>query len=167
MKALSAVVSACLAAGWCAGCWLPRVSGLHPVGTRAGLPVYTKTLTPTLRWESFPRPGDRRKLGADVASRVSNVTYELRFWPAPRNAAEAERQQWAPDTPVATGLRDPSYTPPAPLAPDRLYYWTVRARFDLDGRPRVTQWLQRAEGPPKRRVDASNAMMLATPRGGG
>jgi hypothetical protein len=91
------------------------------------------SLQPTLRWEPFPRPED---LTVDKAGRlvtVRNPTYELRIWRA------------ADDFPaelvyVRNGLSEPIHTVETPLAPEILYLWTIRARFALDGEPRVTEW---------------------------
>jgi len=103
------------------------------------------SLQPTLQWETFPRPED---LKADTDGRLADarsVTYEIRVWRAddgsPGELAYAR-----------TGLAEPAHTFDTPLAPDTLYLWTIRARFDLDGQPRVTQWaillLVRADGRP-------------------
>ena len=82
------------------------------------------SLRPTLRWEAFAPP-------ADLA--VSDITYEVRLFTAdadlPENAFYAR-----------TGLRDPRHTIETTLEPDRTYFWTVRARFRVDGRERHTQW---------------------------
>jgi len=91
------------------------------------------SLSPTLRWEAFPRPED---LKADTSGRlrnVKNVTYEIRIWSA---------DNWYPADLVyaRAGLTEPAHTLDTPLAPDTLYLWTIRARFDLDGHQRVTQW---------------------------
>ena len=38
------------------------------------------------------------------------------------------------------GLPAPWHTVEQPLAPGGRYFWSVRARFELDGRERVTDW---------------------------
>jgi hypothetical protein len=38
------------------------------------------------------------------------------------------------------GLASPTHTLETALSPGTRYFWTVRARFELDGRERVTEW---------------------------
>jgi hypothetical protein len=79
---------------------------------------------PTLRWEAFPG---------------KNVTYDLRIWRAanflsPLNISNGElvcEQE---------NLLEPSYTVEEPLGSSRVYVWSVRAHFDVDGIRKVTQW---------------------------
>lgn len=91
------------------------------------------SLRPTLRWETFPRALDRAKLASDVLRRVHDVTYELKIW-----QAEGCERGW----PVyeRIGLVNPEHTLQQPLAPATRYFWSVRARFTLGGRPAVTPW---------------------------
>lgn len=96
------------------------------------------SLKPTLRWEFFPRPEDFQ---ADTEGRLGNVhsvTYELRIW---RAEYDSERD-YVPAELVytRTGLTEAVHTVETPFAPDTLYLWTIRAHFDLNGRPRVTKW---------------------------
>ncbi len=94
------------------------------------------SLTPTLIWDSFPQRDDAVQSAALAGRRVDDVTYELRLWPSvdygPGPLAYERR-----------GLTQPRHKIEAPLEPSRLYYWSVRARFRLDGRERVTQWASR------------------------
>ena len=39
-----------------------------------------------------------------------------------------------------SGLKEPSYALAEPLQPCGWYFWTVRARFKLNGFPRITEW---------------------------
>lgn len=106
------------------------------------LPV-VDSLQPTLRWQAFPRPEDRRTLGEAAVNRVSNVTYDLRIW------WSWHCQVW-PDSPFDVdghdtwysrdGLTRPFHRIEAPLKPSGKYCWTVRARFTIDGHPRMTEW---------------------------
>lgn len=106
---------------------------------------WADSLQPRLQWEAFPRPED---LEADT--RVSlgsarSVTYELRIWQAAGEYARGRSYKDPCVFPTALvyarrGLAEPVHTVEAPLVPNALYLWTVRARFDLNGRPRVTQW---------------------------
>ncbi len=38
------------------------------------------------------------------------------------------------------GIPAPSHTLEEAVQPSTKYFWTVRARFELDGQPRVTEW---------------------------
>jgi hypothetical protein len=123
------------------GCAHPLpATGLHPLPvlmggfwTRDPITRQVDSLQPTLRWEAFPRPED---LTADTEGRLANarsVTYELRIW-------RAEGESPGELVYVRAGLAEPVHTLDTPLLPDALYLWTVRARFDLEGQPRVTPW---------------------------
>jgi hypothetical protein len=91
-----------------------------------------KSFQPTLRWEAFPRPEDLRADSGRLAS-VRNVTYELRIWRA---------EDGSPGQLVyaRSGMTEPMHAVEAPLAPETIYLWTMRARFELHGEPRVTPW---------------------------
>lgn len=104
----------------------------------AGL-VWNKvdTLQPELRWEKFPRAVDFETAPAEMA-RVSNVTYDLVVAIENRNAPlrVVYRRE-------AIGAS--SHRLETALEPSRRYFWSVRARFELDGRAHVTEW-SRASG---------------------
>lgn len=94
----------------------PRVAGLQP----------------TLRWQGFPRDSDRAAAPEDMR-RVRDVRYDLVI---------AREHELAPAGIVyrRDGLPSPAHTLEQPLAHGTRYFWTVRARFELDGRERVTEW---------------------------
>lgn len=87
---------------------------------------------PTLRWQAFPRPGDLRAAPSDMR-RIDQVRYDLVI---------AEERHLAPARIVyrSEGLSEPKHTLLSPLRPRSHYFWSVRARFVLDGRQRVTEW---------------------------
>jgi hypothetical protein len=90
------------------------------------------TLQPTLRWEAFPRDAERTAAPADMA-RVENVTYDLVL---------ARETNLAPTGEVyrRQGLPRPEHRLEVALQPGARYFWTVRARFTLDGATRVIGW---------------------------
>lgn len=97
------------------------------------------SLRPTLRWEAFPRPAD---LGADSdgwLGRVGDVTYDLRIWRSERDASE-ERRFPGDLVYSRNGLPASAHRIESGLTPDTKYVWTIRARFELDGKTRVTEW---------------------------
>ena len=95
--------------------------------------VEVDSLRPTLRWESFPRSQDLREDKEGMLYLIKNVIYDLKIW-----SAEG-------DYPYAIicskqGLREPYYRLEEPLKPCSKYFWTIRARFEIDGKLRVTEW---------------------------
>jgi hypothetical protein len=117
------------------------------------------SLQPRLQWEAFPRPEDLKADKEGSLGSARSVTYELRIWRAEREVpGVCQALSWTNPCVFPTelvyargGLVEPVHTVEAPLAPDTLYVWTVRARFDLNGRPRVTQWavLTRSDRDPQ------------------
>lgn len=103
---------------------------LEPVGWFLSEWKKVSSLQPAFRWEKFPRPSDRKRIGE---REVTNVTYELKIF-------RVEKE--GPDSLVVeeNGIAGTDFTPEVPLAPKSRYRWTVRARFDLDGQLRVTGW---------------------------
>jgi hypothetical protein len=90
------------------------------------------SLRPTLRWQAFPRPADVAAAPSDMA-RVSQVTYDL--------VIARERNLAAGDVVYRrSGLPSPEHRLESALAPNARYFWTVRARFVLDGAAHVTGW---------------------------
>lgn len=90
------------------------------------------TLQPLLQWEPFPRACDVAAAPEDMA-RVERVRYDVmvvREQDAAQGGAVYRR----------SGLPDNSHEVETPLLPGSDYLWTVRARFELDGRERVTEW---------------------------
>lgn len=89
-------------------------------------------LRPRFKWEAFPRPGDVAAAPEEMA-RISNVRYDLLI---------SREENMGPGELVyrREGLPKPEHTIAISLQPDRRYFWTVRARFELDGRTRLTEW---------------------------
>lgn len=89
-------------------------------------------LRPRFKWEAFPRPSDVAAAPEEM-KRVINVRYDLLV---------AKEENMAPGEIIyrQEGLQSPEHVINTSLRPDSRYFWTVRARFDLDGRSRVTEW---------------------------
>ena len=90
---------------------------------------------PILRWHVFP---DREY--AEYRARITDVCYDLRVrqvkrdvWPSQRSCPIAEIFR-------ADGLPENECVLTSTLDPDADYLWSVRARFKLDDRTRVTPW---------------------------
>lgn len=99
-------------------------------------------LQPTLRWESFPRPQDLIEDKEGMLYLMSNVTYDLNIWRAEGDYPYAKIYS-------KQGLREPYYQLEEPLEPCSKYFWTIRARFEIDSKVRVTEWgISKRGGPP-------------------
>lgn len=112
------------------------VSGLrpeYPVVRNIIAFVEVDSLQPTLRWEAYPRPRDRGQDKEGVLARIRNVTYDVKIWRA-ENATPGEVVY------TRQALPEPWHRLERPLEPSTKYFWTVRARFELDGDPRVIEW---------------------------
>lgn len=87
---------------------------------------------PTLHWQTFPRESDLVSAPEEMG-RVSNVRYDL---------VVAEESNMSPGKVVYRryGLTTASHKLKVTLKKRTRYFWTVRSRFDLDGRERLTEW---------------------------
>lgn len=103
-----------------------RFRGLRPLSPRKTV----DTPHPFLHWEAFPRSEDRARDTLGVLAHIRDVRYDLRL-AAENDFGLVER---------VDGLSVPEYRVPRALEPEAAYRWTVRARFVLDGRERVTPW---------------------------
>lgn len=125
---------------WTAGCGMPAV-GLqpeYPPVERRAFSILTEyvevsSLKPTLRWEPFPRPVDRKADKEGSLDRIGEVTYELRIWKT--TDGESGGLAYARE-----GLKEPYHTLERPLEPGSRYLWSVRAGFMADGRYQVIEW---------------------------
>jgi len=101
--------------------------------------VKVDSLQPTLQWEPFPGTTEAYA-GAGVKpfvvvdqSLVSDITYDMKIWAVSKGAPGEvvyERE----------GIVGPSHRIETPLQPKTKYNWSVRGRFKLDGKTRVTEW---------------------------
>ena len=125
------------------GCALPApVYGLRPEyptamldnsGTPKAAFVKVDTLQPTLRWESFPDADARKNDRDGRLNWIHDVRYDLRI-------LGAENDHPTEVIYARSELPEPSHKVETPLLPAAKYFWTVRARFTLDGVTRVTPW---------------------------
>jgi hypothetical protein len=124
-----------------------EVCGLRPIAPRSKFRFgpfesgssSVESLTPRLVWESFPRREDAAEDAANVLAHVSDVRYDLRIWKGEHGGpgdVVYER------TGLVLAARDGAveHAVEAPLSADGSYLWSVRARFKLDGKERVTRW---------------------------
>ncbi len=111
--------------------------------------VEVDSLQPEMRWEVYPRPQDDQADGKAFSSRVSDVSYELKIWRVVladeymvQDVFMPKSQRRIPGDLVYSrqALPQPSHRLEEPLEPSTGYLWTVRARYHLDGHPRLTEW---------------------------
>ena len=118
------------------------VYGLKPEYPEARHGFFTETiafvevdsLQPTLKWESFHLPWLNNLTDENPVSELCNITYELKIWRA-----------GARDQPVdliyeRRGLPEPFHKIERTLDPSARYLWTIRAKFEINGKPRVSTW---------------------------
>lgn len=121
-----------------------------------------KTRQPLFQWEVFPRESDRKADPAGLLGKITNITYDLKIWKAqdgyPQEVVE-EKTGFSPvlktietrviDTSQPAGGAGAYKTVPVAVAeyglekqlePSTVYFWSIRARFKLDGQTRFTQW---------------------------
>jgi hypothetical protein len=91
------------------------------------------SLQPTLRWESFPRPLDFAAGNPALNAAITNVTYDLRIWQCQNKLPPGRIYE-------RTGLRTNSHRLEQSLQPNAIYAWSIRARFQIQDSPRVTDW---------------------------
>lgn len=151
---LVTVLAAAFVAAGCA--FEPSISGFRPIYPPLSASVFNSpsniydalnwpkvdSLEPTLRWQPFPGEhqlplplGDGKVnpfVAADPAS-VHDVRYDLRIWTVLDKAPGELAYE-------IEGLTEPFHKLERPLKPSTKYYWSVRARFSLDGQPRVSEW---------------------------
>ena len=100
---------------------------------------WVDSLQPTLEWEAFPR----ESAGPRGREQIGNVTYDLRIWRS--LPADDPNEAVVVDLVYAReGLEAPRHRLEEPLLPATQYVWTIRARYELNGMPRATQWSGRA-----------------------
>jgi len=127
--------------------------------------VSVDTLQPTLKWEAFPRYTDREDGPKGLADKISDVTYDLKVWKGtegrplqliyertgaktvetwkehrvrPMRPSDYGGMEEQPEITRREGLAE--HKMEATLEPASEYYWTVRARFKLDGKTRISPW---------------------------
>lgn len=132
------------------GCMPVPVSGFKPIYPKVTSGLFSEgqldwtrvySLQPTFRWEPMPGQHERgrgalsgsKPFIAAAPERIRNVRYDLKIWRVVGEFPEEvvyERE----------GIEGTSHQIQQPLQPGTKYYWSVRARFELDGKTRVSEW---------------------------
>ncbi len=84
---------------------------------------------PTLRWDYFMPP----PAVPGSAAAPENVGYDLRVWEV-RNGGPGDLVY------ERKGLPAPEHRVETLLKPETRYFWSVRARFEINGEARLTDW---------------------------
>jgi hypothetical protein len=113
-----------------------RVESLSPKATWSFMSnkrIFPKveSLRPTLTWKAFPTDSQREKETANRLDKISDITYDLRIW-------KVEKDFPAEPVYFRQDLTGSSHQLEKSLEPSTRYYWSVQARFKLDGRLRRT-----------------------------
>jgi hypothetical protein len=101
--------------------------------------VSVNSLSPELRWEPFPREFDLLTPKSQPVH-ISDVSYDLRVFEAGRAAHVKIVLVPAAEIYSKRGILTSRHRIESPLEACTDYFWTVRARFKLDGRRRATEW---------------------------
>jgi hypothetical protein len=123
------------------------------------------SLRPTLKWEAFPREIDLTGDMATVARSAKDIVYDLKVWEIMANEPSGKLVLYE-----RKGLNKPLHQMEKLLNPGTKYYWSVRARFTLHGKPKATQWsFSRIPTQPfedtcdSKNIPSSNYYRFATP----
>ena len=96
-----------------------------------------ETAKPEFRWtpleELLSAPGQ-----SGLIAQISDLAYEFRLYSAADTGLGLVPGQLLLER---TDLAQPLLRLPAPLESCQSYFWTVRARFQLGGFPRTTEWM--------------------------
>lgn len=124
------------------------------------------SLQPVLRWEAFPTEQDLENDTSGLLRSVSNIHYDLKLWRGhdgypdeliyekqglaePDSVRKLPEEHRDPDSNDSSLSSGPSDIHPGQyvehkinlkLEPATEYFWTVRARFDLDRKNKVAKW---------------------------
>jgi len=94
--------------------------------------VDVNSLQPTLRWERF-------EAGSEAGIDLASVRYDIKVWDVQSGAAVGAAY-------ARVGLAETFHRLETFLRPQTQYFWSVRAKFVLDGQVRATPWA-RSEYP--------------------
>jgi hypothetical protein len=92
-----------------------------------------ESVLPMLVWKARPAADEDSAVALRSNAKVENAVYDLRIWKA---------MDEAPGTLVyeRKDLPQPQHQVDAALDPGSTYFWSVRMRYRVDGRPRATLW---------------------------
>lgn len=102
-------------------------------------PVNVGTTTPLLAWEKLPSTV-RAELFEGASPRARNIRYDVQVFDAGPFLPDSDMIAARRVVRRYADLTVPEVRVEETLTPCAYYFWTVRARFELDGRQRSTEW---------------------------
>jgi hypothetical protein len=99
-----------------------------------------ESVVPILAWEDRPAADEGSANALRSAAKMDNIVYDLRIWKVVDEAPGALAYE-------RNGLPRPQHQVEAALDSGSTYFWSVRMRYRVDGRPRATPW--GAANPPR------------------
>lgn len=96
-----------------------------------------------MTWESFPTVDELKDDKDHELAMLNNVSYEVKIYSAVPAFPEASmrKDDLVPGELIESGTtQEPKFQPKIPLEDCGNYFWTFRARFNLNGQPKVTEW---------------------------
>jgi hypothetical protein len=97
------------------------------------------SVQPTLKWEQFPRDHDLTERDGK-RHKIAEVSYDVRVFDTAIPSRSGFVLVPAQQIYSARSIPEPHHKIENGLTACSDYFWTVRARFKLDGRVRVTEW---------------------------
>ena len=101
---------------------------------------------PVLRWQPFPRPADLASDTDGLLTQIESVSYDLRIWQGRDEHQMTENLAYAREA-----LPNPFHQVEVLLPRRSWFFWSVRARFELNGQTRVTEWSRIQSPEPGKR----------------
>jgi hypothetical protein len=134
MKAQLLSVLLSLVAASCKGIQHSGLQTVHPAVDMSPFAleasfVPVESLQPTFEWEELTR----NPWGLGESPPLEAITYELRVWTY--EVTEREREVYS-----VVGLPRAEHKVAVPLPAGTRLLWSVRAHFEVSGRPRVSEW---------------------------
>ena len=124
------------------------VYGIRPVypPPKPGLFQMVDSLQPTLRWEPFKYVAKKGQ-ETEVHSQIDNITYDMRIWRLQKGRTWYWKQGERHGDPGVLvysreNLPDSWHTIETPLDRSKVYFWSIRTKFTVDGHLRVTEWAE-------------------------
>ncbi len=118
-------------------------------GGRDFAKVTMDSLQPTFRWNPVSGATHEEEDKAPFLDNMRDVVYDFKIWRADNNDLPADLVY------MRQGLLGTSHRVEEPLEPSTKYFWTVRARFNMNDSSRATPWAvaQEREGYSPGRLD--------------
>jgi hypothetical protein len=88
-----------------------------------------ESLRPTLKWSSFPDERQAKQFSNTTGKRIEGVRYDVKIW-----------QGYGGDVFQINNIPVNYYTLESDIEPQKDYFWSIRACFELDGKSICAPW---------------------------